>query len=84
MAYRTLKELFESGSITGMESPRVIYNMDNVFRKYNIDQFRTGYNNFKQDFIPKNGKFIFFSTLFTSNYILTNPFYVMQIPKTMH
>lgn len=55
VAYRTLKEMFESGDITGMEAPSVVYNMNDVFRKYNIDQFRTGYNNFKQDFLPKNG-----------------------------
>lgn len=73
VAYRTLKEMFENGELTGMESPSSVYNMHNVFKKYNIDQFRTGYNNFKSDFI-RNGSLVHtnFILLFTLQQDLTS------------
>lgn len=66
VAYRTLKELFDTGELTGMESPSAVYNMHDVFKKYNIDQFRTGFNNFKSDFLPRNGSLLHFSFQFVS------------------
>lgn len=54
-AYKALKNLFESKRITGMEAASVVKQMSPLFAKYNSDQFRTGYNNFKHDFLSEEG-----------------------------
>lgn len=57
-AYKALKKLFETKQITGMENASVVKQMNPLFFKYNSDQFRTGYNNFKHDFISVEGTVI--------------------------
>ena len=53
LAVRMLRSKFEKGEVTGGESPKSVWESDDVFQKHKLSNFRTCYNAMGVEFESK-------------------------------